>query len=512
MAYRRTWLAFGVVSALAVAGCVHRLQRTSTAPDASATLDRKSPFLKAHLRDGALLVLSQWAVDDSARLVSGMGTRYDAKRAITGDGPQQLALDSVVLFETNVSRPSESIALLSVMSGLSAGLTVYCATTPKACFGSCPTFYVSDGTRDLLQAEGFSASIAPSLEARDVDVLFRAKPTGREVRVDMVNEAYETHVVRYANLLVAPRPAGHRVLADVHGAYWTVTPPAPATRCTAPEGDCTASLAGFDGRERLSAADSTDLGAREVIDLEFANAPSEPALLLASRQSLLPTFVLYQGFAWLGTGVGEWMARLERSDGETVRRLEGPARALGGIDVLVANDAGGWDSLATVRETGPLAADARLVPLPASRGPLRVRLRLAKGAWRVDAAALVSRVSGVTPQRLTPADVLRDGRPDEAARARLVDTAAPLTTFPGDRYTLVYRLPGDASAYELFLETKGYYLEWMREEWIGEENRALAASLFLDPAGALRRLAPAFKREEATIEQAFWRSRYANPR
>ncbi len=512
MTPRRTWLVLGAVVVVMVAGCVHRLQRVTTPPEAAATLDRKSPFLKAHLRDGALLVLSSWSVDDTARVVSGAGTRYDMTRAIVGEGPHALALDSVVLFETNVTRPSESIAMMSILTGVSLGVTAYCAANPKSCFGSCPTFYVTDGSRELLQAEGFSASIAPSLEARDVDVLYRARPTmGREVRVDMVNEAYETHVVRYANLLVAPRPSGHRVLPDVHGAYWTVTPPAAPSRCTASDGDCAALLADFDGRERLSAADSFDLGAREVIDLVFAAPPAEPALFIASRQSLLPTFVLYQGFSWLGTGVGEWMATLERRDGETVRRLEGPARALGGIDVLVANAHGGWDSLATVRETGPLAADARLVPLPstADGGPLRVRLRLAKGAWRVDAAALVSRVSPATPQRLMPAVVLRDGRPDEAARAKLMDSTAPLTTFPGDRYTLVYRLPGEASAHELFLETKGYYLEWMRQEWIAEENRALAASLFLDPAGALRRLAPAFKREEATIEQAFWRSRYA---
>jgi len=510
MSRSRMWLGFGTMVVLLTAGCMHRLQRRVVPPEASATLDRQSPFLKAHLRDGGLLVMRQWSVNDSARLVTGAGTRYDAQRTVTGDGLHAVTLDSVVLFETNVARPSESIGMLSLVSGVSAAATVYCAANPKACFGSCPTFYVTDGTRDVLLAEGFSASIAPSLEARDVDVLFRAKPRGREVRVEMVNEAYETHVVRYANLLVAPRAVGQRVLSDVHGAYWTITTPVAPSRCTATEGDCVAALAAFDGHERLSEADSTDLGAREVIDLVFDHPPAEAALLLASRQSLLPTFVLYQGFAWLGTGVGDWMATLERSEGEALRRLEGPARALGGVDVLVENPRGGWDSLATIRETGPLATDARLVPLPVSSGPLRVRLRLAKGAWRVDAAAIVGRVAPAAMQRILPTRVLREGRPDEAARARLLDSVAPLTTYPGDRYTLVYQLPGEASAHELFLETKGYYLEWMRDEWIAEENRLLAASLFLDPAGALRRLAPAFKREERTIEQAFWRSRYAD--
>jgi hypothetical protein len=511
MAHTRTWSTLALLTVITVGGCVHRLQRVAATPDSAATLDRKAPFLKAHLRDGGLLVMTQWSVDDSARLVTGAGTRYDMQRSVTGEGLHAFTLDSVVLFETNVSRPSETIGALSIVSGVSAAATVYCASNPKACFGSCPTFYVTDGSRDVLLAEGFSASIAPSLEARDVDVLFHARPSGREVRVHMVNEAYETHVVRYANLLVAPRATGQRVLADVDGAYWRVTTPEAPSTCTASEGDCTATLAAFDGIERLSASDSLDLGARELVDLVFETPPTDPALLLASRQSLLPTYVLYQGFAWLGTGVGDWMAMLERRDGESLRRLEGPVRALGGVDVLVQNAAGGWDSLATIRETGPLAADARLVPLPASTGPLHVRLRLAKGAWRVDAAAIVARVAPVTPQRLSPTVVLRDGRVDAAAHARLVDSTIALTTYPGDRYTLVYQLPGEADVHELFLETKGYYLEWMRDEWIAEENRLLAASLFLDPAGALRRLAPAFKREERTIEQAFWSSRYATP-
>jgi hypothetical protein len=134
---------------------------------------------------------------------------------------------------------------------------------------------------------------------------------------------------------------------------------------------------------------------------------------------------------------------------------------------------------------------------------------MAKGAWRLDAVRLASIEGSVTPIRIEPAEVLVAGRPAPEARARLVAGNNPLVTFPGDEYTLVYRLPRDAPAYELFLETKGYYLEWMRAEWLAEENPARAAGLFLDPRGSLRRLAPAFKREEAALETAFWRSKYA---
>ena len=62
---------------------------------------------------------------------------------------------------------------------------------------------------------------------------------------------------------------------------------------------------------------------------------------------------------------------------------------------------------------------------------------------------------------------------------------------------------------ELFLEAQGYYLEWLRREWLPEENLAAAAQFVLQPRAALRALAPAYKRQEAGMERIFWNSRYA---
>jgi hypothetical protein len=485
------------------------MQRAIATPEATATVDRRAPFLKVHARDGSLLVLSPWEADEAAQLVSGTGVRYAPDRRVVGEGDLSMPFDSVLLFETNVVRPSGSVAALAVITGITAAVAVYCATNEKACFGSCPTFYVTDGTADVLQAEGFSASIAPALEARDVDALFRARPIGPEVRIDMVNEAFETHVVRYANLLAVPRRPGRRIMAEGDGSFWSVTEPVPPASCRAPEGDCAAALSAFDEHERWSAADSLDLASREIVDLVFTESAGTPALVLASRQSLLPTYLLYQAFAWLGESVGSWMAALERTGAPPAGAAGGGViAALGGIDVLVARGEAGWDSIATIRETGPLAADLRLVPLPGGEGPLRVRLRMAKGAWRIDFAALTSLEQRIEPLRVEPSEVHLQGQAAPDARRKLVSRDEALVTFPGDRYTLVYRLPEPAEGFELFLETRGYYLEWMRSEWLAEENPLRAAALFLDPAGTLRRLAPEFKLAEPRLEAAFWNSKY----
>src|SRR5207247_7849647 len=102
------------------------------------------------------------------------------------------------------------------------------------------TFYVTDGRGPVLQAEGFSSSIVPSLEARDLDALFRAHPAGRDVVVTMKNEALETHVVREVRLLVARRPPDGRVFATPEGTFWEASDVREPLECRADEGDCRA--------------------------------------------------------------------------------------------------------------------------------------------------------------------------------------------------------------------------------------------------------------------------------
>jgi hypothetical protein len=283
-------------------------------------------------------------------------------------------------------------------------------------------------------------------------------------------------------------------------------------RCTAAEGDCLSAIRLLDGSERFSAADSTDLAAREVIELEFSEPPSgRLGLVIASRQTLMSTYLFYQALAYMGESAGAWLAALERDATIMTDRAASVGRLLGGIDVLVPDATDGWIQVGYSWETGPLATDYRVVPLgtaPRDGQPLRVRLRMAKGLWRLDWIGLARLGEAVTPIRLEPQQVFKGGHELREARERLTDPGQTLVTLPGDEYTLIYRLPAAAVDYELFLESRGYYLEWMRTEWLAEEDPARAAMIFFDPAGALRTLAPEFKKAEPQLEDLFWRSRY----
>ncbi|HET7294791.1 MAG TPA: hypothetical protein VFM88_20375 [Vicinamibacteria bacterium] len=464
--------------------------------------------LKVHMVSGELYVFDTWTLDPEGKVLDGHGDRFSAGREQRGSGEYSLPVDAIALLETNDREVAGSLGLagLGALTVFWGGASVYCAANPKSCFGSCPTFYLEDDP-GRPRAEGFSSSIARVLEARDVDALPDARPRGDRLVVWMRNEALETHAVRRVRLLAAPKPAGTRVFAGADGRFHPASRLHPPLACGGPEGDCLAAVTRDDGLERRSAADAEDLATREDLELRFDRPTGPSGLVIAARQSLLTTFLFYQTLAYLGANAGDWLASVERGTREDARSLMGMERLLGGIEIAVAEE-GGWHTLGTFAEAGPIAGDVAVFPLEPSRGraPLRVRLRSAKGHWRIGWAALAELRPPVEAQVVPLDSVQRDGRVDAAGLARLREGRRHLVTQPGDAYRLSFRVP--VAPAELFLESEGYYYEWMRREWLAEEDPAMAALVVARPDEALRRLAGPFKAAEAGAEQAFWASRF----
>lgn len=469
-----------------------------------------SPYLKAHLRSGGLLVLSSWTtagLSDPTGL-QGSGSLYGPDREHLRTGTFTIAADSVVLLETNRLETVSSLgtAGLTVLAVTSAALSAYCLADPKACFGSCPTFYVGPEEGERLVAEGFSSSFARVLEETDVDDLRWIAEPREEVELVMRNEAPETHAVRGVRLLAVPTPEGAEIVVTGDGDLYAVRDGAAPIRCRAGAIDCLEAVRATDALEWFSEADSVDLARQEVVELEFPPAAGPLALVLEARNTLLTTFLFYQTIAYLGDEAGAWLAEIERGEPAVVDRALGLARELGGIEVLVADADGAFRPIGTYDEAGPIATDHQAFPFRADdRGPLRVRLRMARGNWRigrVTVARLGSSLEAVS------VDAVEAWGPDPDALARLRDPERYLVTQRGDAYTLRFRLPGGDDRLSLFLESRGYYYEWLREEWRGEESPLMAGLVFTDPARALRYLAPPFKARESTMEETFWSSRF----
>ena len=101
----RRQLILVTLGALVVAnmGCSLKVQRKTLHQTSDLEslqgLDGNSPWLKAHLPNGDLYLLSNWQVDESRRVITGEGSWMDARRDVIDTGPFVVQLDSVAIFD-----------------------------------------------------------------------------------------------------------------------------------------------------------------------------------------------------------------------------------------------------------------------------------------------------------------------------------------------------------------------------------------------------------------------------
>jgi hypothetical protein len=81
---------------------------------------------------------------------------------------------------------------------------------------------------------------------------------------------------------------------------------------------------------------------------------------------------------------------------------------------------------------------------------------------------------------------------------------------PGDIRSFEFTLPEAGGDYELFLYSRGYYLEWMRSSWIKEKDLGRLARMLLVPGLYLKEEAADYKRYETVMEREFWGTRIDN--
>lgn len=484
--------------------CVHVRDPAVYEPRDALAFDSKADAIKVHTRTGEVYQLAQWHFVPADSVLEGRGTLYGIDRRSITNGEFRIPLDSMALVETERTRAKGSfgMAALVTMSTVWGAVTVACVADPKSCFGSCPTFYVDSVSRDRPLAEGFSASFARALEATDVDALGLIRPAGDRVTIRMMNEAWETHAVRSVQLLAVPAHHSDDVFATAQGQFYGVTKVQPPTRCAGLDGDCRAALLAQDSLEWRPTTDSSDLAATETVELAFPTTTGHLGLVVAARQSFVSTFVLYQTMAYFGHEAGAWLAALERGDSLALRAYREVWGTIGKISVAV-RDSSSWRDVGSFQEAGPIATDVQLIPLgTVPRDSVRIRLTMARGSWRIGYAALATLDAERTATALDPIDVV-------GPRAKSGDY---LVTYPGDDYRFTFALPRGAESYALYLKSRGYYYEWMRGEWLAEQNSQMMALFALNPRAALRTLAPPFKAAERGFDQNFWASRFGRGR
>lgn len=492
-------------------------------PLPATAVDSSINDVKVHMKDGSLYVLKIFDMDNNSDTAYGFGTYYDQYREVVKSNVDPsgqwiadrypIPIQDVALVEVNKLKNGMTgkIVGITLVSAATIGVTVYCLTNPKACFGSCPTFYSWDGTDTTLMAEGFSSSILRRYEQEDIDMLYSARSANNTLNLRLTNEALETHVIRYADVIVLPRGDSERVFADGTGEFFHTYDITAPRSCQAPEGDCLGKLSMMDKTERYTPADPENLIAKELVEITFADVPhGELGFIIGGRQSFMTTYLFYQGLAYLGRSAGYFAARIESGDEFLQRKFDRIKDLLGGIEVFVQDSRGKWISAGEIAESGPIASDVHIIKLPDGlpSGNLNIRLRMTKGLWRIDYVALGRVGQKIDPIIIEPAEVVAKNSSGTNTPPYLEDPEVPLVTLPGDVYEIKYNIPDVGGPYDLFLKSRGYYLEWIREPWLLEQNRFKAAVFFGLPKLYMKNAGNEFKKTETTLEECFWKSRY----
>lgn len=502
--------------ALALSACVVS-RGVKVEPLTPATSTLVTSPVKAHLKDGSTVVF-QKGVAVEGQLLKGNGIRYDLALKAQG-AVQSIRLDEVVAMESfrnDVNAPaSVAFTMLGTAASVVAG-----GVLAVAIFGSCPTVYsgpgAEHGAASRLEAETFSYSIVPLFEGRDLDRLsVGADPDGR-LRLEVRNEALETHYINHLQVLDVRHRAGDQVVPDQSGRPLIVGARLAPTRATSRVGsDITALLSRADGevfrtdRRTLAEAHAGDL--EDWIDLSYPApaAARQTALVLRARSSLLNTVLFYDVMlADAGPGALDWLGRdLDRiSNAVEMGRF---CQKHMGLRVAAWKD-GAFREVARVPDPGPIAWHDVAVVVPTTPGESEVRLRLTflADAWRIDSAEMAESALSEAARVLPVAEVTGStGSSEPAARASLLASDHDyLQTSPGQRFFLRFDpQPLEVGEQRTFLlSSQGYYTEWIRGDWLRSSRPPIA---FAPTEGALLEALTRWRREQPSLEARFEKQR-----
>ncbi|HKV50743.1 MAG TPA: hypothetical protein VJO52_06015 [Gemmatimonadaceae bacterium] len=438
--------------------------------------------VKLHLQDGATVVFPH-GIRISGDTVRGAGRHYSIIDSLASNGAEivTIPLDSIVAMEsfTNYVDGTKS----AVMTTLAvAGAVLGTAGLSAAVFGSCPTIYSDSAGVPALEAEGFSYSISPLLERRDLHRL-RAQPdVDGTLSLDVRNEALETHYINQLELLGVTHANAEFVLPDAEERPLAVGAIVPLTRAVDRAGnDVTKALADDDSLvfhsdpKTLAGVTAADFDDWIDVTIPVPHGADSLVLLFHLRNSLLNTVLLYDEML---RPQGARAVDFEGRDLNTIADMVALGRWYGsrmGLHISVRRGGQG-EEVAYVPDAGPIAWRDVASVIPATADDtLHVRLSFVADEWRLGKVAVATRFRRPAPQRFAPMMVAANGVADtDALRSVSGLDARYLETTPGQQLTLRFSTgagPRD-SVRTFLLATEGYYTEWIRGGWVRQAKGA----------------------------------------
>ncbi len=478
-------------------------------------------FFKVHLKNGEVSLLRDWKLNASKDSILGNGKLFDFNRTEIREGSMAHNIDDIAIIETNqldaiTSTDKDKISTLAILTGANLIIDIACITNPKACFGSCPTFYTerSHSVHDA-KAEGFSSAISPALEKLDMDAL-NTQTSREDFYLTMKNEAFETHLINEICLTAVPKKRSEFVFQDRMNTFYKARHMVTPKRATINGTSILSQVSKIDDLEFFSFTDKQDLTKKEDIYLDFEGVyGNKQGLVINFRQTLLTTFLLYNGISYMGDEVGDYFAKIE-TNSAVKKRLGNPFKLLGKIKLYVWNNENeSWEFFDELYETGPISKNLIIAPLPkmlSNKGKLKIKIELTKGLWRIDYLGLSAITEAPFATKIYPSEVTAiKGESDGLAKV-IKDDDKYLVSFPGNEFNFKFNIPKlkNQDEYELFLSSKGYYLEWIRASWLRDKNISKLEKMLSNDDHTWKELAIEYKAVEQQMEQVFWNSKYSD--
>ena len=502
-----------IIFLIVIISCSPEIKSTRTSFNTSIIVESPSPsssaYLKVHMKNGKLAVINSWLIDNDKKAIVGDGKIYNAHRQVIYDGKgYRFNFDDIIMLETNEYDGYNVISpLLMTLTIFTSVVSIPCLANPKSCFGSCPTYYLHQDDSLIIQAEGFSSSITKSMEAIDVDHLTGYKQTSdNTLKLELRNEALETHYIRKSEILAVSKPNNSNIYFG-EGQFYSTSQLSSPIKVNDSDETLLELLSKQDRVEYWSKSDSTDLTSKESLVLEFDSFNGlEAGIVITQRQSLMTTFLFYQSLAYMGTRLGEIMVAYEKASPLVRNAQKSMYEILGGVEVSIMIKSK-WKKVGFINEQGPITTDTHLIPVNYPGTFRKVKLTMTKGLWRIDQVALTDILDVHEPLVIQPSRLLNGDKDEKELLETLIDPDNMLVNNPGTSYTLVYELP-EVSGLALFLRSQGYYTEWMRSQWLKEENQSMVNMIIKRPKKWLVTMSPKYKQAETEMDSLFWSSKF----
>lgn len=484
---------------------------------------KDSCFIKAHDFDGNVYIFkNHWQIDTLQHIISGQANLFNAQRELVESGMLSVSTDNIVIFETNrilVDETSGLIAPKVVLSAFNVILAGICISSPKVCFGSCPTFYTynQDHVFETV-AESFSNAILPSLQYNDIDDIKTTVNGGSDFALTMKNEALETHYVQAADILVIPKVKEFEQI--MHGnddKFYYTNLLAECSDIYSQYDIKKEDIIKRDHHEWTSLANPEHLSTKGEIILTFDDVNPLQAenlgISMTFRQTLMTTYLLYHGLSYMGDEYSDMLTVIETSKRKKEKATQSILHHLGKIDLYwnTSQSAEGWKYAGSFYETGPIAKNSQVCPIQnivlKNKGPVYIKIVFNEGLWKFDEISLVSVKEVKNAAKIPPAIVFKTSDLSVSSNDMSKKITFPLTSWPGDEYKIHYNIPQEHEKYQVFLSAEGYYLEWMRSEWLQDKNLKKLTQLLLDPESWLKAETENYKRYESQMEEEFENSK-----